>query len=134
MSTICPECGGSLLQETRKTSYTYKDQTIEVDQPGNWCQKCGEGVLSLADMKSTEQALHDHRAILDGLLTSQEIRRIRKKLNLTQKEAAEIFGGGPNAFSRYELGETTPVRAVDNLLRLLDNHPELLNEITRNVA
>lgn len=133
MSITCPECGGSLVQETRKIPYTYKDQTIEVDQPGSWCQKCGEGVLCLTDMKVTEQTLHDHRAIVDGLLTSQEIRRIRKKLNLTQKEAAEIFGGGANAFSRYELGETTPVRAVDNLLRLLDNHPDLLDEIT-NVA
>jgi HTH-type transcriptional regulator/antitoxin MqsA len=29
------------------------------------------------------------------------IANVRKKLNLGQKEAADIFGGGINAFSRY---------------------------------
>ena len=33
---------------------------------------------------------------------------VRKKLNLDQREAAEIFGGGVNAFSRYENGKTKP--------------------------
>ena len=30
------------------------------------------------------------------------IASVRKKLELDQREAAEIFGGGVNAFSRYE--------------------------------
>jgi len=30
----------------------------------------------------------------------------RKRLNLDQREAAEIFGGGVNAFSRYKTGKT----------------------------
>jgi putative zinc finger/helix-turn-helix YgiT family protein len=61
----------------------------------------------------------------------EEIRRIRKKLRLTQTEAARLTGGGPNAFSRYERGETEPVAAVINLLRLLDKHPDLLRELDR---
>ena len=32
--------------------------------------------------------------------------KVRKKLALDQREAAEIFGGGVNAFSRYENGKT----------------------------
>jgi len=44
---------------------------------------------------------------------------------------AEIFGGGPNAFSRYERGETTPLRSTSNLLRLLNNHPEQLAELLK---
>ena len=32
------------------------------------------------------------------------IARVRRKLDLDQKQAAEIFGGGVNAFSRYETG------------------------------
>ena len=32
------------------------------------------------------------------------IASVRKKLALDQREAAEIFGGGINAFSRYENG------------------------------
>jgi HTH-type transcriptional regulator/antitoxin MqsA len=57
------------------------------------------------------------------------IANIRKKLNLDQRQAAEIFGGGVNAFSRYENGITKPPLALVRLLRILDRHPELLTEI-----
>ena len=46
-----------------------------------------------------------------------------------QEEAAEITGGGPNAFSRYERGTAKPLAAVINLFRLLEKHPELLEEL-----
>jgi len=54
---------------------------------------------------------------------------VRRKLNLDQREAAEIFGGGVNAFSRYETGKTKPSLALVKLLKLLDHHPDLLAEI-----
>ena len=56
---------------------------------------------------------------------------VRKKLALDQREAAEIFGGGINAFSRYENGKTRPPLALVKLLKVLDRHPELLNEVRR---
>jgi HTH-type transcriptional regulator/antitoxin MqsA len=54
---------------------------------------------------------------------------VRRKLALDQPEAAEIFGGGVNAFSRYENGKTKPSLALVKLLKVLDRHPELLDEI-----
>jgi HTH-type transcriptional regulator/antitoxin MqsA len=54
---------------------------------------------------------------------------VRKKLALDQREAAEIFGGGVNAFSRYENGRTKPPLALVKLLRVLDKHPDLLDEL-----
>src|ERR1700691_4202296 len=48
---------------------------------------------------------------------------------LDQREAAQIFGGGINAFSRYENGKTKPPLSLVKLLKVLDRHPELLNEI-----
>lgn len=57
------------------------------------------------------------------------IASVRKKLPLNQKEASEIFGGGINAFSRYEKGKTKPSLALVELLNVLDRHPDLLDEI-----
>lgn len=54
---------------------------------------------------------------------------VRKKLGLGQREAAEIFGGGINAFSRYETGKTKPPLALVKLFKLLDRHPDLLREV-----
>lgn len=47
------------------------------------------------------------------------ITTVRKKLNLDQREAAEIFSGGVNAFSRYETGKTKPPLALVKLLKVL---------------
>lgn len=57
------------------------------------------------------------------------IASVRKKLELDQCEAAQIFGGGANAFSRYENGKTEPPLALIKLLKVLDCHTELLGEV-----
>jgi len=57
------------------------------------------------------------------------ILNVRKKLDLGQREASEIFGGGINAFSRYETGKTKPPLALVKLFKLLDRHPDLLKEV-----
>jgi len=57
------------------------------------------------------------------------VRVWRKRLGLTQKRAADLFGGGINAFSEYERGKTQPSKSTVLLLKLLDKHPELLKEI-----
>jgi len=63
------------------------------------------------------------------LATIPDLRAIRKRLKLSQVEAAELFGGGVDAFSRYERGETEPPRSLVQLLRILDRRPELLAEL-----
>jgi HTH-type transcriptional regulator / antitoxin MqsA len=126
----CPLCGeGELKRELRAVPYTYRGTTVEVEQPGDWCSACGEGALSVEDMAATAKACHDMIATKEGLLTCDEIRRIRTKLGLSQADAAELFGGGVNAFSRYERGVTMQPRALDQLLRLLDRHPNQVEEL-----
>jgi len=59
--------------------------------------------------------------------------RVRKKLALDQRQAAEIFGGGTNASSRYENGKTKPPLALVKLLMLLDRSGHSYTE-TRNAS
>lgn len=128
----CPVCGGAeLIHDTRDMPYTYKgESTIIPAVTGDFCPACGEVVLN-----------HEHGdqyGELVGLFQKQVnaayvdpayIAKVRKKLDLDQREAAEIFGGGVNAFSRYENGKTKPPLALVKLLKVLDRHPDLLNEI-----
>lgn len=130
MNNKCPVCGsGALERKTLAQTFTYKGQVLEYEQPGEWCSSCEEGILHSSDMGATEPLLNDFRAKVDGFLPSSDIRRIRRKLGLTQKEAGEIFGGGHNSFSRYERGVARQSKATNNLLLLLDRHPQLLDEI-----
>ncbi len=91
---------------------------------------CGEAVLSGEDMAATEGLLVEFMKRVDQS-QAEELNRIRKKLKLTQKQAALLTGGGHNAFSRYERGESKPLPAVVNLFRLLGRHPELLDELRK---
>ena len=127
----CPACSaGTLSREIRKSRFGYRGETLTYNQPGDWCLVCGEAVLSAEDMAVTEKLLVEFMKQVDQS-QAEELNRIRKKLNLTQKQAASLTGGGHNAFSRYERGEAKPLPAIVHLFRLLGRHPELLDEIRK---
>jgi len=119
--TSCPVCGGPLVTQIRKVPFTYKGKTIELDQGALFCQACHEGFLTPTESRLNDPALKAFRNEVDGLLTPDQVKAVRKSLHLTQAEASRIFGGGPTAFSKYERGEITHSRALDIILRLLMN-------------
>ena len=92
------------------------------------CGDCGEVEFD-AESARRYAAAGDALVLRDREQQRREIRRIRRKLGLSQVAAAQLTSGGHNAFSRYERGEATPLPAVVNLFRLLDKHPELLNDL-----
>jgi HTH-type transcriptional regulator/antitoxin MqsA len=61
-------------------------------------------------MKISDRALNRLKARTEGLLEPEDIRRIRKRLGLTQEAAGELIGGGPRAFEKYENGDLLPSR------------------------
>jgi transcriptional regulator with XRE-family HTH domain len=60
------------------------------------------------------------------LLTGSDIFSFRSRHNFTQLQAAEIFGGGPNAFSKYENEQVAQNRSMDLLIRVADAVPEAM--------
>ena len=125
----CPLCdAGVLSRETRQSTYEYKGKTISLKQPGEWCSNCGDAVLRPGDLKATDLAIKEFQATIDDFLKPKQVRSIRKKLKLSQEAASRIAGGGHNAFGRYERGEARPVKAVDLLLRLMDEDPSLMEK------
>ena len=49
---------------------------------------------------------------------------IRKRLGLTQVQAARLMGGGDTAFSKCERVEVTQSAAMNSVLLLLDAFPD----------
>jgi len=128
----CPACGkADLVRRTRNMPYTYKGESTTIRSvTGNFCLACGEAVLDSAESARTIAAMLEFNKQVNGSIVDPEfIARVRKKLALDQREAAEIFGGGVNAFSRYENGKTKPPLALVKLLKVLERHPDLLKEI-----
>jgi HTH-type transcriptional regulator/antitoxin MqsA len=128
----CPNCGAAkLVHDTRDLPYTYKGESTVIPQvTGDFCLACDESVLDAAESRRTMQLmLAFNKQINASIVDPGFITSVRKKLDLDQREAAEIFGGGVNAFSRYENGKTKPPLALVKLLKVLDRHPELLPEV-----
>lgn len=128
----CPVCGAAeLIHDTRDMPYTYKGASTVIEAvTGDFCPACDEAVLDVAEStRTSELMLQFNKEINAAYVDPVFIAQVRKKLHLDQREAAEIFGGGINAFSRYENGKTKPPLALVKLLKVLDRHPDLLVEI-----
>jgi HTH-type transcriptional regulator/antitoxin MqsA len=132
MNMKCPVCGAAeLIHDTRDLPYTYKGETSIISAvTGDFCPACAESVL---DATESDRVMREMRAfskqVNAAIVDPSFIVGVRKKLALDQREAGEIFGGGVNAFSRYENGKTKPPLSLVKLLKMLDRHPDLLNEV-----
>lgn len=125
--TNCERCGkAETASRTYENVVDFKGLTLEVEGlKETKCLACGHRFLT------EEQDSHNiallRKAYADrknkvrqelGLLTGEQIREIIAELNLTQQDAARLFGGGPNAFQKYISGEVLQSAAMDRLVRL----------------
>jgi len=119
------------VRDTREMAYTYKgESTVIPGVTGDFCAACGEAILDATESARTSATMLEfNKQVNASIVDPAFISSVRKKLALDQREAAEIFGGGVNAFSRYENGKTKPPLALVKLLKVLDRHPDLLAEI-----
>lgn len=127
MTHYCLQCddGTKLVHTRRDLTVQVRGRERVVTKVSGWhCPVCGEVEFDPGEgqrYSAAAEALAAEEAVM--------LRSIRKRLGLSQKAAAELTGGGHNAFSRYERGEARPMPAVINLFSLLDRHPELLGEL-----
>lgn len=126
--TVCAECGAKAFEAFKNAALPLGSGGQVEGLCGVRCTCCGQVYLDKASharyAQASDEAVHAARTA-----HSQMLRRVRKKLGLTQHQAAELTGGGHNAFSRYERGQAQPMPAVVNLFKLLDRRPELLAEL-----
>ena len=128
----CPTCAKTnMVHDTRDMPYAYKgESTILSSVTGDFCPACGEIVLGTGEsIRTSALMLEFNKQVNASIVDPGFIASVRKKLALDQREASEIFGGGVNAFSRYENGKTKPSLALVKLLKVLDRHPDLLDEV-----
>ena len=124
---VCPETGAPMHRGVRPMTLTYKGESLTFDMPGWYCDQSEESIHTGEDMKISDRMLNLLKARSENLLAPEEIRRIRKKLRLSQAEAGRLIGGGPRAFQKYESGDLLPSRAVSSALMLLDHDPAALS-------
>jgi putative zinc finger/helix-turn-helix YgiT family protein len=125
MHTPCPECGKGLrpllVDETFESDLG--DETVIVharNVPIERCDRCG------FELSGPAAARVRHEAVCKaaGFFTPDEVKNLRKQLNLSQEDFARIAGVGVATVSRVERGRLIQNRSTDNLFRLIAESEE----------
>lgn len=134
-SNICPICEeGSLQHKVSENAVEYKGQSTRVELHYFLCDVCGSEQSDAAQLRTNKRVMMAFKKRVDRLLTGAEVCRLRERLGLTQREAAQVFGGGPVAFSKYENDDVAQSESMDKLLRLAAELPAAYELLARRAG
>ena len=134
MSTVfCPNCEKITDIEHVKIVEDIEIRGERISVPAEFfkCLSCGE---EFDDPKSKQdpliEAYREYRRRYD-LMQPEDIRALRQRYGLTQKELAKLLGFGEITISRYENGALQD-NSHNELLRMIENPSNLLAIIEKN--
>lgn len=127
------ESGRLLRRGVKMLTISVDGEAFVYGQPGWWASiddpADNDGQLVDEDNTIRAAARREARAkAKHAVLSPLVIRAIREVCNLSQQDAARVFGGGPKAFEKYESGEVAPSSAMVRLLLLAAGRPELFRK------
>ena len=134
-SDACPACGTGMEEKRGRLRLPVNGEEISVASASHLgCPKCGEIVLRYEDARRlSADAIAIYRR-KHGLLSAEDIRAIRKRFGLTQRDLARLLRLGSNTISRWEAGRNVQTEAMDVLLRLLRDVPGSLDYLRDHAA
>jgi len=91
--------------------------TIPVEVSARFDEELQDYVLSGSAMAEIDRVKARHM----GLLSPEEMKDLRTRLGLTQKQIAELLQIGAKSWSRWENGRERPSRSMNILIRALND-------------
>lgn len=128
-------CGNNAFEiRSEKRTMEIEGKFHTISKEYCYCPKCSEEWVTPEQSKASTDQIIAIKRRAQGFLTPRDIKELRERHRLTQKQAAAIFGGGDNAFSKYERGEIYPTVAMDKLMRLFDALPQVRQQLLRSAG
>ncbi|MCK9225918.1 MAG: DUF4065 domain-containing protein [Candidatus Muirbacterium halophilum] len=129
--TVCPLCEetSNLKRIEVKETLIVRNEEIEVNGVYIVCDNCEER-YEPDGYDKLDIAYRKYREI-NNWLQPEEIKELRKKYRLKQKELAEILGFGEVTLSRYENGALQD-KPYENLLQMVANPLSFISFIKEN--
>lgn len=131
----CAYCGGGSVttEAYSRELQIHRSKRIAEGLLRSRCQGCD------SVFETEEQCRHNFEIesrIRDSvaLMTPAMIRELRLAYGLSQREAGDLFGGGPIAFAKYEGGGVTPSAAMMRLLRIAYEEPQFMERLATLVG
>ena len=134
--TQCPICDTGLWLPMADGRFTFRHGRKEHfvgNQNYAKCNNCGaEGFLP-GQRAANDASVRDFQRKLPGYISPSDVLAVREKYMLTQEQAGLIFGGGTQAFSKWECGKTQPAGPTGRLLQLALKSDSTMRELAAQV-
>jgi HTH-type transcriptional regulator/antitoxin MqsA len=126
----CDACGeGHLHPMISKKAAEYKGSHGQVVLHYSVCDVCKAELVGATESLKNKREWVRFKKAVDHIPLGAEIVEMRRKHNLSQTLAADIFGGGPVAFSKYENDDLIPDEAMVSLLKLAMTYPDTVRRL-----
>ncbi len=130
MTDRCLRCGADAVGERVidvVVHHNGKSATIQDRQ--SFCTACEN--VSYIGKQISEHELAVASAIreMDGLLSPDELYRIRAKYRFKQTDMEQMLSTGPKTWTRWERGKIPQSKATDKLIRLIAEDPYIARRL-----
>ena len=114
----CLKCGeAELIQGNVTLQGERQGELFDVSLRGWKCPSCNYQTVDSKQSAGFTKLVSDAYRRAHRLLTGREIKALRRRMKMTQKQFAEHVGVGVASLKRWELGQVQE-RAMDQLMRL----------------
>lgn len=132
MSSRCPVCGqGDVVRDTWQEEFEHRGDILSYEHVEAYCNSCGSLLQTPEIIRENMRRKQEAKNSYSSILVGDEILSFRESFYLSQKTAAELFGGGPTAFPKYEANQISHNRSMDNLIRLCMKEPMNILELAK---
>jgi len=114
----CVDCGKGRMQRKRvKVPHEIRGVRFEVEDEVNVCSQCGFITIPMDRAAEHGRLVDEAYRRLEGILSAEEIRAARERLQMSQRGFANYLGVGEASVKRWEKG-VLPDKSSSDLIRL----------------
>ncbi|HJG85049.1 MAG TPA: helix-turn-helix domain-containing protein [Weissella thailandensis] len=108
-------------------TFEIKGENIEITTPARFDSKTNKIIDDMElDNQAVKMAQEKYRKKYN-YVGPKDIKALRQKWNLTQKQLANIIGWSPSTIALYEVGEI-PTKSNNRLLKVLIKDPQAMKD------
>ena len=110
----------------------YNQMPIHLDSVEMYeCERCGESTFTPEQAKEVSKQVKSLARERLNLHPPEKIIGIRKRCHISQKELESLFGLGEKVVIRWEKGRVLQSKTADVLLRLMDQNPDIIEDLRK---
>jgi len=112
----CPKGHGAMEEKKIERSVPFKGIDVNIAEDAFVCPVCKLSAGTVQSAGKIQQTIAEAYRHQVGLLTGEEIRKLRKEKGMTQADLAGAMGVGVASIKRWETG-SIQTKSMDQILR-----------------